>query len=123
QQLGHTGQTLRATLRMAKMLKVELCPDGGELVKASTIDLASGGFATLLPTGMRTGSGAAFTLYLPGAGGGSNPITGRVAGASSRPQARLFRVSFRFEALEPKAKELLEIAIIDAVLERITKMP
>ena len=121
QQLGHTGQTLRATLRMAKMLKVELRPDGGEPMKTSTIDLASGGFATLLPTGMRHGIGAGFTLYLPAAGGGTAPITGRVAVASSRSQTSLFRVSFRFEPLDAKSKDMLEIAIIDAVLERFAK--
>jgi hypothetical protein len=121
QQLGHTGQTLRSTLRMAKMVKVELRPDQSEPIRTSTVDLASGGFAALLPNGMRVGKGADFTLHLPSHGGATAPITGRVTVASSRPQTTLFRVSFRFEPLEPAAKEQLEMALIDAVLERFTK--
>ncbi|MBX3209820.1 MAG: PilZ domain-containing protein [Labilithrix sp.] len=118
QQLGHTGQTLRSSLRMAKMLKVELRPDEGEPARGSTIDLASGGFAVLLPNGLRVGKKAGFTLYLPGAGGGTAPISGRVVVASSRPQTSLFRVSFHFDNLEPRAAEQLDVALIDAVLER-----
>lgn len=121
QQIGHGGQTLRSTLRMAKMLKVEIMPDNEPLLRTSTIDLASGGFAALLPGGMRTGKTAGFTLHLPAPGGGSNPISGRVTVASSRPQTTLFRVSFRFEQLEPAAKNQLAMTLIDAVLERFTK--
>ncbi|MDF2695532.1 MAG: type pilus assembly PilZ [Labilithrix sp.] len=124
QQLGHTGQTLRSSLRMAKMLKVELRPDEGDVLRASTIDLASGGFAVLLPSGMRVGKGASFTLHLPAtSGSGTSPISGRASVASSRPQTTLFRVSFRFEGLPPDARDQLEIALIDAVLERFMKTP
>ena len=121
QQLGHAGETLRSSLRMAKMLKVELRPEDGEPLRASTINLASGGFAVLLPTGLRVGKKAGFTLNLPAMGGGTSPITGRVVVASSRPQTSLFRVSFHFENLEPAAAEQLDMALIDAVLERFTK--
>ena len=122
QQLGHAGQTLRSSLRMAKMLKVELRPDDGEPIRASTIDLASGGFAVLVPAGMRVGKKAGFTLNLPAvSGGGTSPISGRVVVASSRPQTTLFRVSFHFENLEPAAAEQLEMALIDAVLERFSQ--
>jgi hypothetical protein len=124
QQLGHTGQTLRSSLRMAKMLKVEIRPDEGDLLRASTIDLASGGFAVLLPAGMRIGKRAAFTLHLPsGSGAGTTPISGRVAVASSRSQTALFRVSFRFEGLAQEAQDQLDTALIDAVLERFMRMP
>jgi hypothetical protein len=121
QQMGHSGQTLRSNLRMAKMLKVEITPDDGPPIKASTIDLASGGFAALIPAGLRTGKSAKFALYLPAAGGGSSPISGRVVVASSRPQTALFRVSFRFENLDAVAKEQLTMVLIDAILERFTK--
>lgn len=120
QQLGQTSKTLRSNLRMAKLLKVELKPDGGDVLRLSTMDLASGGFAALIPGGMKVGLGAAFTLYLPGAGGGANPISGRCAVASSRAQTSLFRVSFRFENLAPDAQEKLDVALIDAVLERFS---
>ncbi|MBX3212694.1 MAG: PilZ domain-containing protein [Labilithrix sp.] len=123
QQLSHSGQTLRSNLRMAKMLKVELRPDDGEPLRGSTIDLASGGFALLLPSGLRVGKKTAFTLHLPGAGGGTAPISGRAVVASSRPQTSLFRVSFHFEGLDPRAAEQLEITLIDAVLERFANRP
>lgn len=124
QQLGHTGRTLRATLRMSKVLKVELRTAGIEQpIKASTIDLASGGFASLLPVGLRVGQTADFTLHLPAIGGGTQPISGKVTVASSRLQTSLFRVSFKFEPLAPEAKALLETALIDAVLERFNGMP
>jgi PilZ domain len=122
QQLTHGGDPLRSSLRMAKMLKVEVRPDEGDPIRASTIDLASGGFAILLPTGIRVGKGAGFTLYLPGTGGGSAPITGRAAVASSIPQTALFRVSFRFENLHPSAQEQLDMVLIDAILERFTRL-
>ncbi len=123
QHLGHAGKTLRADFRMAKVLKVEVRAAGtAEPLKTTTIDLASGGFASLVPVSMRVGSTADFTLYLPKAGGGSTPIQGKVSVASSRPQTALFRVSFKFEQLDPAAREQLEIALVDAVLERFNAM-
>lgn len=121
QQLGHTGQTLRSNLRMAKVLKVELRFGEGEPIRASTLDLASGGFAILMGNTMKVGASAAFSLYLPPGAGSSGPIAGRVVVASARPHGALFRVSFRFETLHPTAQEQLEMALIDAVLERFSR--
>jgi hypothetical protein len=122
QQLGHAGRTLRSSLRMAKMLKVEIRPNEGEPIKSATIDLASGGFAILCPTAMKIGASAAFTLSLPNpSGGGTSPMTGRASVASSRAQGGLFRVSFKFEPLHPDAQEQLDMALIDAVLERFAQ--
>jgi hypothetical protein len=122
QQLGHAGKTLRADLRMTKMLKVEVRPDEGEPAKCATIDLASGGFAVLMSVGMLVGKTAAFTLHLPRAGGGADPISGRCKVASCRSQTGLFRVSFAFELLLPDVKEKLDGALIDAVLERLAPL-
>ena len=119
QQLAHSGQTLRSTLRMAKMLKVEVRPDGGEPIKSSTIDLSAGGFAILLSSGLAVSRKGDFTLHLPKmVGGGTEPLSGRCQVASSRSQTGLFRVSFKFEPLQPGAQERLDVALIDAVLER-----
>lgn len=123
QALGHTGRTLRATLRMAKVLKVEIRPENGTPMKASTINLSTGGFASLLPMGLRVGQAADFTLFLPTGAGRTSPMVGRIKVASSRPQTSTFRVSFRFEPLEPAAKDMLDVALIDAVLERFNAMP
>jgi hypothetical protein len=114
QQMGHAGATLRSNLRMAKLLKVELRPEGGDTMRVSTIDLASGGFAALIQGGLKVGHSAAFTLHLPGGA----PMTGRCVVASSRPQSGAFRVSFRFDNLSPAAQEQLDMVLIDAVLER-----
>jgi hypothetical protein len=122
QQLGHAGDALRSTLRMSKMLKVEIRPDGGELAKSSTIDLSAGGFATLVGAGFAVGKKAAFTLHLPKLGGGGpEPISGRCEVVSSRPQTGAFRVSFKFEPLPPASQERLNVALIDAVLERFAQ--
>ncbi len=119
QQLGHAGQTLRAGLRMAKMLKVEVKPEGGDALRVSTVDLSSGGFAALTQSGLRVGTPITFTLHLPKVpGGGTSPISGSGRVASSRAQTTIFRVSFVFDTLEPSAQEQLDIALVDAVLER-----
>lgn len=122
QQVGQAGSTLRSSLRMAKMLKVEIRPDEGQAEKTSTLDLSLAGFAVLLPTGMRSGKAAAFTLHLPAAAGaGTNAIQGRCVVASSRPHTRAFKVSFKFEDLAPEMHEQLEMALIDAMLERFRR--
>lgn len=120
QQLGHPGEPLRGDLRMAKLLKLDLHPDGASPLRLSTIDLASGGFAALMPMGLPLGRGARFTLHLP-AVAGAGPISGRCTTVSSRAQGGAFRVSFRIDELTPSAQEQLDVALIDAVLERFTK--
>jgi hypothetical protein len=120
QQMSHSGQTLRAAFRMAKVFKVEVKSPDAPPIRASTIDVSNGGFAALLPTSLRVKSRVAFTLTLPNApgGGGTAPITGHALTASVRQQGTLFRVSFHFEPLEREAKNQLELTLIDAVLER-----
>lgn len=123
QQVGQAGSTLRSPLRMAKMLKAELRPDQGSPEKTSTLDLSLAGFAVLLPSAMRAGAGAGFTLHLPAAGAGTSAISGRCTVASSRPHMRAFKVTFKFETLAPDAQEPLEMALIDAALERFRRGP
>lgn len=119
QQIGHAGPTLRSTLRMAKVLKVEIVPQGGAPTKGSTIDLATGGFAMLMPVSLVVGKPATFTLHLPRVGAGeAKPISGPCKVASSRQQGALFRVSFKFDVLPPDVEEQLSMVLIDAVLER-----
>ncbi len=45
-------------------------------------------------------------------------MSGRCYVASARAQTGAFRVSFKFDTLTPDAEERLEVALIDAVLER-----
>jgi hypothetical protein len=118
QEIGHSGRTLRSTLRMSKLLKVEVKPNGGDAIKSSTIDVSSNGFAMLVSAGMVVGRTGTFALHLPKIGGGSEPVSGRCRVASSRTQSGLFRVSFHIVELSPDNQQRLDFALIDAVLER-----
>jgi hypothetical protein len=121
QQMSHNGKTLRAALRIAQLIKTELELGGPVPERTSTMDLASGGFAALLPAGQPVGRVVAFTLHVPAfTGAGTQPITGKAKVASSRTQGSLHRVSFSFESLTPENQELLDMAIIDYVLRRFT---
>ena len=121
QQMGPGGGTLRAALRIAQLIKVELELGGSEPERTSTMDLASGGFAALLPASQPLGRSVAFTLHLPAfSGGGTQPVRGTSKVASSRGQGALHRVSFAFVAMSPADRELLDIALIDFVLRRFT---
>ncbi len=121
QQMNHSGKTLRAALRIAQLIKAELDLGGSSPERTSTMDLASGGFAALLPAGQPVGRIVGFTLHVPAfAGGGTQPIVGKAKVASSRSQGGLHRVSFSFDTLTPANQELLDMAIIDYVLRRFT---
>ncbi|MDB5220190.1 MAG: type pilus assembly PilZ [Myxococcaceae bacterium] len=121
QQMNHNGKTLRSALRIAQLIKVELELGGSAPERTSTMDLASGGFAALLPASQPVGRVVGFTLHVPAfAGGGTQPITGKAKVASARSQGGLHRVSFSFDALTPANQELLDMAIIDYVLRRFT---
>jgi hypothetical protein len=119
QQMNQNGKTLRAALRIAQLIKTELDMGGSSPERTSTMDLASGGFAALLPAGQPVGRVIGFVLHVPAfSGSGTQPITGKAKVASSRPQGGLHRVSFSFESLTPENQEMLDIAIIDYVLRR-----
>lgn len=119
QQMNHNGKTLRAALRIAQLIKVELDLGGSTPERTSTMDLASGGFAALLQASQPMGRMAGFTLHVPAfAGSGTQPIIGKAKVVSTRSQGSLHRVSFAFDALTPASQELLDMAIIDYVLRR-----
>lgn len=121
QQMGHHGKTLRGALRIAQLIKAEIDLGGSAPERTSTMDLASGGFAALLPTSLPVGRVLGFTLHVPAfSGGGTQPIKGKGKVASCRAQGTLHRVSFSFESMLPADRELLEMAIIDYVLRRFT---
>ncbi|MDB4933672.1 MAG: type pilus assembly PilZ [Labilithrix sp.] len=121
QQMSHNGKTLRSALRIAQLVKVEIDLGGPSPERTSTMDLASGGFAALLPASQPTGRVVGFTLHVPAlSGGGTQPIKGKGKVASSRQQGTLHRVSFSFEGMAAADREVLEMAIIDYVLRRFT---
>lgn len=120
QQMNHGGQTLRAALRIAQLIKVELDLGGAAPEKTSTMDLASGGFAALLTGSQPIGKSVTFTLHVPAFPSGTQPLIGTAKVASSRVQGGLHRVSFSFERLAPADQEHLDMVIIDFVLRRFT---
>lgn len=124
QQLNHGGKTLRSNLRVAQLMKVELDFGEGKPEKAATIDLASGGFAVLLPWAKPVGAMVPFTLHLPALGAsGPKPMTGMARVASARTQGTSFRVSFSFETIDPVGREHLEMVMIDSILARFRPTP
>lgn len=120
QQMNRSGKTLRATLRIAQLFKVELDLGAPPPVRTTTIDLANGGFAALLPANQPIGKVVAFTLNVPSFANSPSAIRGTARVASSRPHGALFRVSLTFEPLKPTDQEHLEMVIIDSVLARFT---
>ncbi|MBC7052320.1 PilZ domain-containing protein, partial [Salmonella enterica subsp. enterica serovar Enteritidis] len=65
QQMSHHGTTLRGALRIAQLIKAEIDLGGSAPERTSTMDLASGGFAALLPTSLPVGRVLEFTLHVP----------------------------------------------------------
>lgn len=121
QQMNRGGQTLRANLRIAQLIKVELDLGGPVPEKTSTMDLASGGFAAVLPASQPVGKLVGFLLQVPGFTAGTpQPLRGTAKVASTRVQGSLHRVSFAFETLSAADQEHLDMVIIDFVLRRFT---
>ena len=120
QQMGRGGKTLRSTLRIAQLIKVELDLGGSAPERTSTMDLASGGFAALVPASQPLGKRVPFTLQVPSFPSGTQPLEGVAKVASTTPQGGLHRVSFSFEAMTPEDRSHLDMVIIDFVLRRFT---
>jgi hypothetical protein len=119
QNMTHGGQALRGALRVAQVVKVEIDLGGPAPERTVTIDLATGGFAVVLPLGQPVGRKVSFTLMLASApGGGPHAMKGTARVASSRQQGATFRVSFAFEDVDPKDVGHLEMVILDYVLAR-----
>lgn len=117
QHVSHSGKTLRSTLRIAQVLKVRIDRGADMVDKTTTIDIASGGFAALMPNAMPVGRSITFELQLP-----SSSATAMVKGtarvASTKPQGGLVRVSFTFDQVDAKGREALDMAILDLLIAR-----
>ncbi len=109
------GQTARQTLRVVRVLPIELML-GTRPEQAETLDLGLGGFAVLLQKPPRVLERIGFALDLGSAG---NPVRGHARVVSVQRKGKLYRVAFAFEELSTADIERLGFEIFDAVLARI----
>jgi len=109
------GQTARQTLRVVRVLPVELTL-GTRREQAKTLDLGLGGFAVLLEKPQRALERIEFALSLGSAGA---PVRGRARVVSVQRKGRPYRIAFAFEELSTVDVERLGFEIFDAALARI----
>jgi hypothetical protein len=113
------GQTARQTLRVVRVLPVELML-GARREKATTLDVGLGGFAVLLKRPPRVLERIEFALNLGDAGA---PVRGEARVVSVQRKGGPYRVAFAFEELSTADVERLGFEIFDAVLVRIPPPP
>ena len=112
------GETFRQALRVPMALDVVIEPSGNA-EKSVTIDVSTGGFATLLATPRTPGASVGFWLRtIDGAS-----VTGRARVVASTPRDDAFRVSFAMKTLDEKDIEHLEVLAFDWVLAQLDLVP
>jgi hypothetical protein len=108
------GETPRQALRVSRALQIELeFPTSQQ--KAVTIDVSTGGFATLLLKAPSLGDEVKFSLRMPA----SEPLTGGVRVTDVKAQTGSVRVAFQFVGLSAEQRERLEVFVFDTVLAQI----
>src|SRR5260370_7035513 len=109
------GQTARQTLRVVRVLPVELML-GTRRQQVTTLDLGLGGFAVLLKKPPRVLERIEFALNLGDAGA---PVRGEARVVSVQRKGGPYRVAFAFEELSTADVARLRFEIFAAVLVRI----
>ncbi len=105
------GETPRQALRVARALQVDLDLPTSRL-RAITVDISIGGFATLLIKAPPLGDEIGYSLRLPAA----DPLAGRARICDVKPHTGNVRVSFQFVKMGAEERERLEMFVFDAVL-------
>lgn len=108
------GARGRQTLRVALERRVEMTVNRAAL-DLRTQDLGLGGFAVLMPSAMRAGQAAPFTLELEK----KVEVSGKARVVSLQRKGRLYRVAFRFEELSSEDQDRVALTVFDAVLAGI----
>jgi hypothetical protein len=108
------GAPPRRGLRVARALHADI-DLGGRVVKAVTLDVSAGGFATLLESAPRLGDEALVTLRLPD----PTPLRATARVASAKAQTGSVRVGFVFVGLSRDELERLERFVFDCVLAQM----
>ena len=108
------GHGARQTVRVAWALQVDLAL-AGDRVRAVTLDVSRGGFATLLGRAPPEVAEVEFSIRLPG----EEPVAGKARVAAAIPRASDVRVSFAFSDVSESALDRLESALFDLILDRL----
>lgn len=108
------GETPRQALRVARALQLDLELATGRQ-RAITLDLSTGGFATLLAKAPPLGEDCGYSMRIPAA----EPLVGRARVSDAKPLTGNVRVAFQFVALSADDRERLELFIFDTVLAQL----
>lgn len=110
------GEAPRQALRVARALQVDLEWPRGQ-VRAITIDLSVGGFATLLAKAPATSDEVKYVLKLPGGA----EVKGVARVVDIRVQPANVRVALAFKDLAEPDRDRLELVIFDTVLQQLAR--
>lgn len=110
------GETARQSLRVARALQVDLGWPKGQ-VRALTLDLSMGGFASLMAKAPAQSEVVACVFRLPG--GGELAAKARVVDVVV--QASSVRVAFTFQDMPEEDRDRVERVVFDTVLDQIVR--
>ena len=110
------GETARQSLRVARALQVDLEWPKGQ-VRAVTLDLSVGGFATLMARAPSQSDEVECVIRLPG--GEQLKAKARVMSIAVQPNS--VRVAYAFQGLPEEERERIERVVFDTVLDQITR--
>lgn len=108
------GRAPRRSLRVARALQADLEFDDGT-VRALTLDVSAGGFATRLAKPPRVGEEPRVMLRVPG----GEPLRATARALEVKPLGGTYRVGFQLVGLSEEDTERLELFVFDAVLQQL----
>jgi hypothetical protein len=106
------GRPPRQELRVARALQLDLTL-AKEPMRLTTLDVGSGGFATLVDRNMNVGDVIDFSLRLPG----QSPATGKARVVDLKAQNGRIRGCFAFTQVPDPDRERIEMFVFDATLD------
>jgi hypothetical protein len=108
------GETARQALRVARALQVDI-DMLTSAARAVTVDISTGGFATLLAKAPPLGDEVGISLRLPA----SEPLVCKARVTDVKVLTGNVRVAFQFSSLPAEEKERLELFVFDTVLAQL----
>lgn len=108
------GETARQSLRVARVLQVDLAWPKGQ-ARAVTLDLSVGGFATLMARAPSQADEVDCVFRLPGGG----QLRARARVVNVQVQGPSARVAYAFAGLAAEDLERIERVVFDTVLDQL----